>query len=155
MIVSRLYANSHLHPKGNTIFIMASTSNTKELERHITAIRKQLELELNDSLPRKVGVIAKQLFSENFHRSGFVDVGLRPWQKSKRELAGDKGASVRYKTLTSSRNHLMRSTQYKPIKRVVVIENPVPYTSTHNESCTSCISTTNISPFVRLFNLSR
>lgn len=134
---------------------MVGTTDTKEFERRVQILTKRLEVELSDRLPRKVGVIAKQLFTENFHRSGFVDGGLRPWQKSKREPAGGKGASARYKTLTSSRNHLMRSTQYKPIKRAVVIEKPVPYTSIHNESCTSCISTTSIYPLVRLFNLSR
>lgn len=63
-------------PKVILFFEMASTSDTKELERRITAIRKQLEREVNDRLPRKVGVIAKQHFTENFHRSGFVDGGV-------------------------------------------------------------------------------
>lgn len=114
-------------------FIMASTSDTKELERRITAIRKQLELELSDRLPRKVGVIAVQHFKQNFHDSGFRNDGLRPWQKSKRELAGGKSASARYKTLTSARNHLMNSVQHKPSRGAVLILNPVPYASIHNE----------------------
>ena len=32
------------------------------------------------NLPRKVGIIAKNHFTDNFRKGGFVDTSLEPWQ---------------------------------------------------------------------------
>lgn len=109
------------------------TNDPKQLERLISKLKEEVEREVGDRLPRKVGVIAVNHFRQNFRDSGFRDGGLRPWQKSLRELAGGKGAASRYKTLTSARNHLMSSTQAVPGYGEVSIENPVPYAAIHNE----------------------
>lgn len=102
-----------------------------DLEGKFRELARELELELNSRLPRKVGVYAKNHFTDNFRKSGFVDGGLHPWQQAKRQLGS--GTSARYPTLTSSRNHLMRSIQSTPGRGYVLITNPVPYASIHNE----------------------
>jgi phage gpG-like protein len=87
--------------------------------------------EVNDRLPRKVGVIAVNHFRQNFRDSGWLDDGLHPWKKTLRQQQG--GRDARYGPLTSRRNHLMRSIQANPGVGEVTVENPVPYAAIHNE----------------------
>ena len=87
--------------------------------------------EVNDRLPRKVGVIAVNHFRQNFRDSGWLDDGLHPWKKTLRQQQG--GRDARYGPLTSRRNHLMRSIQANPGVGEVAVENPVPYAAIHNE----------------------
>lgn len=126
------------------------TSDERAFERLVEQLKQKVEVELNDRLPRKVGVIAVQHFRQNFRDSGFMDGGLKPWQKSKRELSGKKDASSRYKTLTSARNHLMSSTQAVAGRAQVSIENPVPYAQLHNEGGSLSTNPT-ITPQMRKF----
>lgn len=116
----------------------------------VSKLTEQVEREVNDRLPRKVGLIAVQHFRQNFRDSGFHDGGLRPWKKSQRELRGGMGASARYKTLTSARNHLMSSTQAHIGRGEVSIENPVPYAVIHNEGGT-IVSNPTITPKMRRY----
>lgn len=92
-------------------------------------------VEMNDLVHRKMpvfaGRMAKTHFQENFRKGGFVNNGLKPWAKSKREKG--TGTKALYKTLLSSRNHLFSSIQYIPGDAKVMIENRVPYASVHNE----------------------
>ena len=60
------------------------------------------------------------------------------------------GASARYKTLTSARNHLMSSTQAHIGRGEVSIENPVPYAVIHNEGGT-IVSNPTITPKMRKY----
>lgn len=92
---------------------------------------KQLEQAVNNRLPRKVGIIAKQHFQQNFREGGFVDGGVQPWKTSLRQKG--KGTAAKYGTLLSRRNHLMRSIQFTPGHGEVRIENPVSYAAIHNE----------------------
>lgn len=126
------------------------SSDPKVIERKVEALKRQLELEVKDRLPRKVGVLAVQHFKQNFREEGFVDGGLRPWQKAKRQLSGGRNASSRYKTLTSARNHLMSSIEAHPTSGAVSIENHVPYAKIHNEGGTIS-SNPNITPKMRKF----
>lgn len=127
-----------------------TSDDPKKLERMVSKIQEQVEREVNDRLPRKVGIIAVQHFRQNFRDSGFLDGGLRPWKKSQRELRGGMGASARYKTLTSARNHLMSSTQAHIGRGEVSIENPVPYAVIHNEGGT-IVSNPTITPKMRKY----
>lgn len=127
-----------------------SSTDPKIIERKVIALKKQLELEVNDHLPRKVGILAVQHFKQNFREEGFVHGGLRPWQKSKRQLSGGKGASSRYKTLTSARNHLMSSIEAHPTRGAVSIKNAVPYARIHNEGGTISSNPT-ITPQMRKY----
>lgn len=127
-----------------------TSDDPKKLERMVSKLTEQVEREVNDRLPRKVGLIAVQHFRQNFRDSGFHDGGLRPWKKSQRELRGGMGASARYKTLTSARNHLMSSTQAHIGRGEVSIENPVPYAVIHNEGGT-IVSNPTITPKMRKY----
>ena len=127
-----------------------TSDDPKKLERMVSKLTEQVEREVNDRLPRKVGIIAVQHFKQNFRDSGFLDGGLRPWKKSQRELRGGLGASARYKTLTSARNHLMSSTQAHIGRGEVSIENPVPYAVIHNEGGT-IVSNPTITPKMRKY----
>lgn len=127
-----------------------TSDDPKKLERMVSKLTEQVEREVNDRLPRKVGLIAVQHFRQNFRDSGFLDGGLRPWKKSQRELRGGLGASARYKTLTSARNHLMSSTQAHIGRGEVSIENPVPYAIIHNEGGT-IVSNPTITPKMRKY----
>ena len=127
-----------------------ASDDPKQLGRLIMKLKEQVEREVNDRLPRKVGIIAVQHFKQNFRDSGFTDGGLRPWKKSQRELRGGMGASAHYKTLTSARNHLMSSTQAHIGRGEVSIENPVPYAVIHNEGGT-IVSNPTITPKMRKY----
>lgn len=111
-------------------------SDVSKLIRMVDKISKSIQEEVDDRLPRKLGVLAVQHFKQNFRDSGFRNRGLQPWKRSLREVSGDKRASSRYKTLTSARNHLMNSTESIVGKGYVSIVNSVPYASIHNEGGT-------------------
>lgn len=107
--------------------------DAKNFEINISKLKDEVIKVVNDQLPRKVGVMAVNHFKENFRRSGFVNSGLRPWPKTKRQMSNLPGADSRYGPLTSSRNHLMSSIESHPGVGEVSIVNPVPYASIHNE----------------------
>ena len=73
----------------------------------------EVENLMRRKLPVIVGRMAKNHFSENFKKGGFVDGGLHPWKPSKR-IGKAKGAAGQYKTLLSGRNHLYSSIKYTP-----------------------------------------
>ena len=111
-------------------------SDVHKFIRLVEKLSKSIKEEVDDRLPRKLGVLAVQHFKQNFRDSGFRNGGLQPWKRSLREVSGDKRASSRYKTLTSARNHLMNSTESVVGKGYVSIVNSVPYASIHNEGGT-------------------
>ena len=92
---------------------------------------ERVEAAMRDDIPRKAAVVAKNHFIHNFDESGFVDGGLRPWKKTRRQEAGDPR-----KPLTSNRNHLMNSIDVVGAPGQVTVVNPVPYARIHNEGGT-------------------
>lgn len=94
-------------------------------------MRRQIEREVLDRLPRKVAIVAKNHFTQNFRDGGWMDGGLHPWQRTRRQQQG--GPDSQYGPLTSRRNHLMRSIQTTTQPGQVTIENPVPYAAIHND----------------------
>ena len=123
-------------------------SQASEILSLILNLTGNIEKEFDDRLPRKIGVLAKQHFRDNFRKSGFVDGGVRPWQKAQRE--GGTSTSSRYRTLTSSRNHLMNSIEAIPAKGSVLVYNPVLYSGIHNEGG-GMLSFPNVTPKMRRF----
>lgn len=105
--------------------------DAKNLSKAILNAKDDIIKEINDRLPRKIGVIATNHFKQNFRNSGFMDGGNHPWQPSKRQLGDGKDAS--YGTLLSRRNHLMSSVTSIPGVGEVTIRNDVPYAQIHNE----------------------
>ena len=106
---------------------------TPEAFNHLLQQReKELKRALERTIPVKVGREAKNHFQENFLKGGFVDKGLHPWQRSKRQ-GTSKGAKGSYKTLLSGRNHLYSSINYRAEPYRVTLTNDVPYARVHNE----------------------
>ncbi len=106
----------------------------RELENRMERLKRLIEREIYDRLPRKVGIVAMNHFKKNFIRGGFVDGGLQPWAKTRRQEG--KSTEAGYGPLTSRRNHLMRSIQSEPGYGEVTITNPVEYAAIHNEGGT-------------------
>lgn len=103
----------------------------KNLLQLVNYLKKEVDKEINDRLPRKVGVLARNFFTQNFRDAGWRDGTLTPWQKTKRQAG--KTTDAKYTPLTSRRNHLMKSIEAHPARAEVSIENPVPYARIHNE----------------------
>ena len=81
-----------------------------KLVKVIARLTAEYEKEINVVLPRKVAVMAKQHFRNNFRQSGFVDGGLRPWQRAQREGGIEHLSSVPYAYLcTQPLNEQYRS----------------------------------------------
>lgn len=109
--------------------------DTKEIQRRVERVKADIEKEVRDRLPRKVGITAVNHFRQNFRDAGWRDNGLHPWKKTLRQQAG--GPDAKYTPLTSRRDHLMRSVQYEQTAPgEVAVTDPVPYAAVHNEGGT-------------------
>ncbi len=85
--------------------------DAKEIQMRIERVKTDIEKEVRDRLPRKVGVVAVNHFRQNFRDAGWRDNGLHPWKKTRWQQGG--GPDAKYTPLTSRRDHLMRSLQYE------------------------------------------
>lgn len=103
---------------------------TKEIVAQIAKQAKQLETLARRNLPIKVGRLAKNHYQDNFRQGGFVNGGLKPWQRSKRQSG--TGTSAGYGTLMSDRRHLFNSVQYTPSDNSVRIHNDAIHAPIHN-----------------------
>lgn len=98
----------------------------------VRSLAHQVREELNDRLPRRVGVIAVNYFNQNFRDAGWRDNELHPWQETIRQREG-KGADAKRTPLISAAPHLSRSIEARPRPGAVRIINAVPYAKIHNE----------------------
>lgn len=103
----------------------------KEIEKRIIRVKENIQKVVCDELPRKVGTVAVNHFKQNFRDGGWLDNGLRPWKRTRRQ--DGKGTDAKNSPLTSGRNHLMKSIQARTAPGEVTIENPVPYAAIHND----------------------
>ena len=105
--------------------------DAKEIQRRVERVKTDIEREVRDRLPRKVGITAVNHFKRNFRDAGWRDGGLKPWKTTRRQQG--KGKDSQYLPLHSRREHLSRSTQYKVTgPGEVTVSNPVPYAWVHN-----------------------
>lgn len=86
--------------------------DAKNIQKLAERIKEEVEKEVHDRFPRKVGVIAANHFKQNFRDGGWLDGGLHPWKRTRRQDSNSPDA--RYGPLTSRRNHLMRSSPSLP-----------------------------------------
>ena len=105
--------------------------NNQSISDLVRQFERELRIELNDRLPRKVGVIAVNHFNQNFRDAGWRDKGFHPWKETRRQREGT-GADASRTPLISSAPHLSRSIQAEPSPGQVRITNPVPYAAIHN-----------------------
>lgn len=104
----------------------------KEFSKLLRTKQKEIDTLMRRKMPIRVGNMAKRHFQDNFRKSGFVDGGLRPWPKTKRQLTGGTSAASQHGPLLSNRNHLFNSVRYVPGDYRVKIVNDVSYASIHN-----------------------
>lgn len=104
-----------------------------EFTRLLQAQKQAVEKLIRRELPVKVGRMAKDHFQDNFRRQGFVNGGLTPWPKTKRQLSGSDSAAAQYGALLSGRNHLFSSIIYTPGDGRVKISNGLQYAPLHND----------------------
>lgn len=106
-------------------------SNNPSISDIVRALDREVRREINDRLPRRVGVIAVNHFNQNFRDAGWRDNGLHPWKETRRQREGT-GADAGRTPLISSAPHLSRSIQAEPSPGQVRITNPVQYAAIHN-----------------------
>lgn len=102
----------------------------------LKAKQKEIQDAVHRRLPVKIGRMAADHFKDNFRQSGYVDGGLHPWPKTRRQQAGGKSANSQYGPLLSARNHLYGSIRYVPGDAQVVVGTSVPYAAVHNRGAT-------------------
>ena len=100
----------------------------KDIEKLVRKAKDDIEKEVRDRLPRKVGITAVNHFRQNFRDAGWRDNGLHPWKKTRRQQGGEPDA--KYTPLTSRRDHLMRYLQYEQRGHRHI---PVPYAASRKE----------------------
>ena len=83
--------------------------DARDIETLVAKAKDDIIKEVNDRLPRKVGVTAVNHFKQNFRDGGWLDNGLHPWKRTRRQDSNSPDA--KYGPLTSRRNHMMRSIQ--------------------------------------------
>ena len=83
--------------------------DARNIEKLVAKAKDDIIKEVNDRLPRKVGVTAVNHFKQNFRDGGWLDNGLHPWKRTRRQDSNSPDA--KYGPLTSRRNHMMRSIQ--------------------------------------------
>lgn len=109
--------------------------DAKEIQRRVERVKTDIEREVRDRLPRKVGITAVNHFKRNFRDAGWRDGGIHTWKKTRRQQEG--GPDAKYTPLTSRRDHLMRSVQYEQTAPgEVTVTDPVPYAAIHNDGGT-------------------
>lgn len=121
-----------------------------EFEKRIQRHASELERFINDQLPRRIGKMAVDHFKENFRKGGFVDGGLKAWDKPKRFSETGKSAGSRYGTLLSARNELFNSINYNAQKGLITISSDKEYSRIHNEGG-AVNNTIAITPAMRKF----
>lgn len=103
-----------------------------EFIKQLEAKKREIDDAMRRTLPVKVGRIAADHFHENFHKGGFVNGGLHPWQPTKRQQSGSKSAAANYGPLLSSRKNLYGSIKYIPGDYSVMIRSDLKYAPLHN-----------------------
>lgn len=107
--------------------------NLNEFTRLVAQKRRELDKLIRQTLPRKVGAMAKAHYRDNIRvRQGFRDGGVTPYPPTRRQQSGGKSAAASYGALLSSRNHLYGSVKYTPSDFRVVVANDLIYAPVHN-----------------------
>ena len=107
--------------------------DARDIERLVAKAKDDILKEVNDRLPRKVGVVAVNHFKQNFRDGGWLDNGLHPWKRTRRQDSNSLDA--KYGPLTSRRNHMMRSVQAELLMRskYLLMVSPEKWTPSQRE----------------------
>lgn len=110
--------------------------NVTDLKKTLKLLERDMQKTINDTLPRKAGVIAVNHTRQNFREGGFRNNGMQKWVKTKRQQSADARSGSRYGPLLSGRKRLMGANDYLAGKGKVKLYNPVEYAAIHNEGGT-------------------
>lgn len=111
----------------------------KQFFHKLAAVRGDIDKLVSDKWPRKAGVMAVNIFNENFRKGGFLNKVRVAWRRTQRQnnprmtKAGKTTAASSYGPLLSSRRHLSRSNEKIVSNGQVTIVNKVPYAAVHND----------------------
>ena len=59
--------------------------DARDIEKLVMKAKDDIIKEVHDKLPRKVGVVAVNHFKQNFRDGGWLDNGLHPWKRTRRQ----------------------------------------------------------------------
>jgi hypothetical protein len=93
VIISPTLQKYELYQSSKSIIPKICINGCKNLNININRLTEDVKKLFFNQLPRKVGVIATNHFKDNFRKSGFVNGGVRPWQKTKRQVSNTNGQS--------------------------------------------------------------
>jgi len=117
--------------------------NLKEFTKLLGQKRAELDMLMRRTLPVKVGAMAKAHYQDNIReRQGFLNGGLKKWDKTNRQRSGGLSAASNYGALQSSRMHMHSSIKYIPNDYRVVVSNSLIYAPVHNWGATLNTSVT-------------
>ena len=102
----------------------------EDIVRKLQKDAADLKQALERTIPIKIGATAVEHFKENFQQEGFVNNGLKKWQKRKHEKTTDR------EVLTVS-SDLGSSIDYRTENGKVIVESDLPYAEVHNEGLRS------------------
>jgi len=102
----------------------------EDIVRKLQKDAVDLKQALERTIPIKIGATAVEHFKENFQQEGFVNNGLKKWQKRKHEKTTDR------EVLTVS-SDLGSSIDYRTENGKVIVESDLPYAEVHNEGLRS------------------
>mgnify|MGYP000447284352 FL=1 len=108
----------------------------KEFSKLIRAKQKEIDTLMRRKMPIRAGSLAKRHYQENFRKGGFVNNGLKPWSKTKRQLGGGTSAASQHGPLLSTRHYLFDEVRYETGDYRVKVMNTVPYAPVHNWGAT-------------------
>jgi phage gpG-like protein len=109
----------------------------EEFQNKLLSVIPQLKAYVASEFPRRAAKIGVDHFKENFRKGGFVNGGLKPWAKAKRQKNSDgKGADANYGTLLSARNELFNSIVGRATNGMAIISSDKPYSQIQNDGGT-------------------
>ena len=59
--------------------------DARDIQKLVAKAKDDIIKEVQDRLPRKVGIIAVNHFKQNFRDAGWLDNGLHPWKRTRRQ----------------------------------------------------------------------
>ena len=104
----------------------------ERFHRLLTSTKHAIAHQIKRTIQVKLATTAQHHFRDNFQKSGFVDDGVKPWKRSKRQ-DDPKHPDRAYKTLLSRRDHLYKSISKKTEPAKAIVYTEVPYAKAHNE----------------------
>ena len=109
----------------------------EEFSNKLQAAIPELKTYVQSEFPRRAAKMGVDHFKENLRKGGFVNGGLKPWPKSKRQKnAEGKGAAANYGTLLSARLELFNSIVGRASNAQAIISTDKPYAKIQNEGGT-------------------